>query len=98
MIYVVTKTKIGKRQISRWNKSRPAGTPVITLLSKRENIQKAISKFASTLPGINYEVHVPVVFVDSFAMDIEEREEYTEEEIQIFNYESDTLTRFLAQN
>ena len=37
-----------------------------------------------------------MVFVDSFALDKEE--DYSEDEIQIFNYEADTLTRFLAQN
>ena len=41
---------------------------------------------------------MPVVFVDSFAVERDDSDEYKEDEVATFNYEADTLTRFLAQN
>ena len=96
MIYVVTKTRINKSQLARWNREQGPKRGKITLQTKRQELESAISKFAKTLPGVNYEVNVPVVYVDAFALDEEEKQEYSQEEIKVFNYEADTLTRFLA--
>ena len=76
MIYVVTKTKVGARQIKRWNKSKPAGHSDITLESKREDIEGAINRYIRGLPGVQEDTRVPVVFVDSFAIDEDEIDEY----------------------
>ena len=73
MIYVVTKTRINKSQLARWNREQGPNREEITLQTKRQELESAISKFAKTLPGVNYEVNVPVVYVDAFALDEEEK-------------------------
>ena len=72
MIFVVTKTKVGDRQIKRWNKARPTGTPEITLESKRNDIEGAIRRYITGLPGVQDDAMVPAVFVDSFTVDEDE--------------------------
>ena len=98
MIFIVTKTKVGERQIKRWNKSKPAGHPEITLESKRKDIEFAINRYIKGLPGVSPETNVPVVFVDSFAVDEDEIDEYKKDELAIFNSEAAKLVRFLVYN
>ena len=59
--------------MARWNRELGNKKEKITLQTKREELEHAISKFAKTLPGVNFEVNVPVVYVDAYALDKEEQ-------------------------
>ena len=98
MIFVVTKTKVGDRQIKRWNKARPAEAPEITLESKRSDIEGAIRRYITGFEGVEQDATVPVVFVDSFTVDEDEIDEYKPDEIAVFNSEAEKLVRFIVRN